>query len=339
VNIFTERRNFFHPAGSNAVVLLSAPIIAITYHPATRQPEGERDMRLRLVLVPLLGLLIALTFALPLTADDNNKKNKTDPALNPLDSDKLPAADYTGTLLTLPSSDNTFTVQIDFKYLVPKNPGALSAKESKLQAEINSYQQKILTTQANLAGATTAKNITKYQNQLNTETAHLQTLLAQSQIKPSDLKEVTDTKVYEMKLKTEADIRYMNLPTVFDDDGKVKKYTDAELKELKGKKTSLPGYEGKLEDLKVNQTIRVTLVYVAPKPKPKDSSTTTDKTDAKTDDTKKADPKPDDAKKDDTKKDDADKTPPEKKMQVKMIVIVQDPPDDSTDPKKKKKNN
>ena len=133
---------------------------------------------------------------------------------------------------------------------------------------------------------------------------------------------------------------------VFDDDGKVKKYSDAELKDLKGKKTTLPGYEGKLEDLKIGQTVKVSLIYVAPKPKPKDPPAA-DKTDPKPDDAKKDDAKPDDPKKDDAKNDDAkkddpaDKPPPEKKMQVKMIVIVQDAPDDTTtDPKgKKKKNN
>jgi hypothetical protein len=302
-------------------------------------------MRLRLL---VLALLTALTFILPLTAADNKKDKKDDPALNPLDADKLPAGDYTGKLLTMPGSDGTFTMQIDFKHYEPKNPTQLSTKEAKLQGEIQAAQQKMLTTQAHLAAATKAREITKYQTQLATETAHYQQLLAQSQIKPSDLKEVIDTKVYEMKLRDNAYIRYLNLPMVFDDDGKVKKYSDAELKDLKGKKTTLPGYEGKLEDLKIGQTVKVSLIYVAPKPKPKDPPAT-DKADPKADDAKKDDPKKDDPKKDDAKKDDAkkddpkdpaDKPPPEKKMQVKMIVIVQDAPDDTTDPKgKKKKNN
>ena len=53
----------------------------------------------------------------------------------------------------------------------------------------------------------------------------------------------------------------MNLPKVFDDEGKVKKYTEAELKELRGKKTNLPGYEGKVDDLKVGQTVKVTVKF------------------------------------------------------------------------------
>ncbi len=300
-------------------------------------------MRLRLL---ALGLFTALMFLLPLNAADDKKKD--DPILTPLDSDKLTAADYTGKLLTTPGSDGTFTIQIDFQHYEPKNPAALSTKEAQLQAKIQVSQQKIANyqAQANLVNATKPKDIAKYNKELNTETATLQKLMAESQIKPSDLKLVTDTKVFDMKLTDTADVRYMNLPMVFDDDGKAKKYTDAELKELKGKKTKLPGYEGKRDDLKIGQTVTVTLVHIPPKPKDSTKDTPDPKKDdVKPDDAKKDDvKKPDDAKKDDPKKDDpkdpADKPPPEKKMQVKMIVIQQDAPDDSTDSKgKKKKNN
>ena len=151
---------------------------------------------------------------------------------------------------------------------------------------------------------------------------------------------------------------------MFDDEGKVKKYTPAEVTELRGKKLGLPGYEAKLDDLKVGQTVKVTLTRVFP-PKKDD----TKKEDAKTDDAKKDDAKTDDAKKDtsttaakdtttiapkkDTSttaakdtttiapkkdKDSKDKPPAEKKIQAKTILILIDPPDtDSKDTKKKKK--
>jgi hypothetical protein len=309
-------------------------------------------MRLRLL---ALGLFTALMFLLPLNAADDKKKDP--PLPPPIDAEKLPAGDYNGKLLTTPGSDGTFTVQIDFQHYEPKNPSQLSTKEAQLQAKIQVAQQKIVNYQTQLVNATKQKDIAKYTKELNTETATLQKLMAESQIKPSDLKLVTDTKVFDMKLTDTADIRYIHLPMVFDDDGKPKKYTDAELKELKGKKTKLPGYEGKLDDLKINQTITVTLVHIPPKPKdPAKDTPDTKKDDVKPDDPKKDDPKkpddvkkPDEVKKDDPKKDDpkkddpkdpADKPPPEKKMQVKMIVIQQDAPDDSTDSKgKKKKNN
>lgn len=292
-------------------------------------------MRLRLL---ALGLLTALTFLLPLSAADNKKK-KDDPSLTPIDSDKLAAGDYLGKLLTMPGSDGTFTLQIDTQRFEPKNPAQLSAKESKLQGEIQTSQLKIIGIQSNLSAATKAKDIAKYTKQLQTETAHCQKLQAQSQIKPSDLKEVTDTKVFDLKLTNTADIRYMNLPMVFDDDGKAKKYTEAEKKELRGKKTNLPGYEGKLEDLQIGQTVKVTLVRISTKAKAPDAKTDdAPPEDAKKDEVKKPGDvkKPDDAKKDEPK-DPADKPPPEKKMQVKMLVILVDAPADTKDTNGKKK--
>src|SRR6516164_7652528 len=98
-------------------------------------------------------------------------------------------------------------------------------------------------------------------------------------------------------------MRPLNLPKVFDDDGKVKKYTDAELKEKKGKKANLPGYEAKVEDLRVGQTVKVKLIRVYPTAKPEDAK----KDDPKKDDPKPADPKSADPKKDDPKPADAKK--------------------------------
>jgi hypothetical protein len=299
----------------------------------TRRGEGESAMLQRFL---ACGLLAALVVVLPLAAADDKKGKKDDPKQAPVDSDKLSAGDYTGKLLTAPDPDGTFTLQVETKRTEPKNPNQLSKKEAQLQTKIQQSQQKIANLQAQIIAARTAKEATHHQTQLQKELTHLQQLMAQSQLKPGDLKEVTDTQVYEMKLTDGADVRYMNLPTVFDDEGKPKKYTDKEKQELRGKKTNLPGYEGKVDDLKPGQTVKVTQVRVYPKAAPKD--------DAKKDDEKNDDPKKDDLKKDDPKKDtpakdapkDAGDKPAEKKMQVKLIVILEDAPD-QPDPKGKKK--
>ena len=279
----------------------------------------------------LCGLLAALVVAAPLAAADDKKGKKDDPKQTPVDSDRLPAGDYTGKLITAPGPDGTFTLQVETKRTEPKNPNQLSKKEAQLQTKIQQSQQKIANLQAQIIAARTAKEATHHQTQLQKELTHLQQLMAQSQLKPGDLKEVTDTQVYEMKLTDGADVRYMNLPTVFDDEGKPKKYTDKEKQELRGKKTNLPGYEGKVDDLKPGQTLKVTQVRVYPKADPKE--------DAKKDGAKKDDPKNDDPKKDPPAKDapkDADDKPAEKKMQVKLVVILEDAPD-QPDPKGKKK--
>jgi hypothetical protein len=291
-----------------------------------------------------VGLLAALICGLPSVRADDKKGKKDDPKQQtPVDSDKLPAGDYTGKLVTTPGADGTFTIQIDTKRYEPKNPNQLTNKENQLQGKIQQSQQKIANLQAQIIGARTPRDAAHHQTQLQQELNHLQQLMAQSQLKPGDLKEVTDTQVYEMKLTDTADVRYMNLPMVFDDEGKPKKYTDKEKQELRGKKTNLPGYEGKVDDLKPGQTVKVTQVRVYPKTPPKDDAKKDDpnKPEEKKDDPKKDDPNKADPKKDppakDAPKDPADTPPPEKKMQTKLIVIVEDAPD-QPDPKGKKKD-
>ena len=55
-------------------------------------------------------------------------------------------------------------------------------------------------------------------------------------------------------------VRLLRPPEAYDDKGNPKKYTDKELKELKGP-DKLPGYTGTLEDVKTNQLV---LVYPGP---------------------------------------------------------------------------
>ena len=56
-------------------------------------------------------------------------------------------------------------------------------------------------------------------------------------------------------------IRTENPPVAYDDKGNKKKYTEKELRELKGDpKLRLPGYSAEFNDLKVNQVVEVSLV-------------------------------------------------------------------------------
>jgi hypothetical protein len=64
---------------------------------------------------------------------------------------------------------------------------------------------------------------------------------------------------YRLDFNDKLKVRLGKLPPVFDSDGKRRGYTAKELQELKGNST-LPGYAAKLDDLKVNQTVRVYFV-------------------------------------------------------------------------------
>ncbi len=108
----------------------------------------------------------------------------------------------------------------------------------------------------------------------------------------------------EFQTMEDAKVRTNVLPDQFDEKGNLKKYTRAELAELKGKDKNLEGYESSLEKLEAGQTVKVVLTAAKKKVNPADK----------------------DKPKDDQVKD------ADKKMQVKMIVILAE-----ADPDKAKK--
>jgi hypothetical protein len=62
----------------------------------------------------------------------------------------------------------------------------------------------------------------------------------------------------DLPLADETVVRTLVLPAAYDDKGLPRRYTAAELKELKGP-ARLPGYKAEREDLKANQVVRVTI--------------------------------------------------------------------------------
>ena len=65
-------------------------------------------------------------------------------------------------------------------------------------------------------------------------------------------------------------VRQKDLPPVYNDKGKPRKYTKAELKELKGPNKNLVGYTASFDNLRPNQKVRVYLAKQKKKSKSKD---------------------------------------------------------------------
>ena len=81
-------------------------------------------------------------------------------------------------------------------------------------------------------------------------------------------KRIVPTKMedIELLLKDDVKIRQFNPPEAFDDKGRPKKYSNKELKELKGDDLKTPGYPADFSDL-INQSIvNVTLMQKPQKP-------------------------------------------------------------------------
>jgi hypothetical protein len=235
------------------------------------------------------GLLTMLLAGLSAVAAD--KKN--DPpakATTPQDYQALADAHtVTGKLVSVGGSDKSLSLRVDYQVLEP-NPHA-KGNATNLQHLLHE-QQEILRTRNPLLQAV---KMQQFEARLvNQETKALNNAFKVSR----------EHKDFDLDSTANVVVRYRELPQEYDDKGNPKKYTAAELKELKGKNPDLPGYAADFDKLQPGQTVQVTL----------------------------AKPKAD-------KEKDKDKNAADlKKPQVSMVVIVAEAPPPKDPPAKGKKN-
>ncbi len=250
-------------------------------------------MAMRILGLLLVGVLLTPAFA----ADDKKPTGKDDKAKH-IDSDTLPSASYTGKLLDVPDKGGTFAAQVDFSHYAPRDPKKPNLGVQDME-RLTREQTKVADLQTEVANAKTAKEQQHKTKELEKAMAELQKLTDKVN---QDYKLVTEHKNVDFLLSRDATVRVMLLPPRFDDDGKVKPYSDDEKKDLRGKDSQLPGYEAKLSDLKIGDQVRIRL-WRKPETKPADNAAPTKST---------------------SEDSGSDKTPAEKKSQVTLIVILND---------------
>jgi hypothetical protein len=216
-------------------------------------------------------------------------------AVTSVDAAALPAGTFTGKLVSAPDADRMFTVKVQYQQLAPN---------AKLRASAGLQQQyaRILQMQARMAANPRNFNPVALQ-QLQTAVLQFQRQLGSAQagaVKMTNVSQNVDFQAAE-----DVKVRFLHLPTSYDDKGNLKKYTTEEIKELKGKDTNLRGYESSVEALKAGMLVEVKLARHQAR-----SALATKG--------KEADPKG-------KAKDEPKDRSVEKKMQVQLIVIVNDP--------------
>jgi hypothetical protein len=136
----------------------------------------------------------------------------------------------TGKIMGVVEEKKTIRIQVTFR--VPKlNAGQVQALQN---AQVQLAQ---------------AKNV---QDVINARNA-----IAQAQANLYTFESVQ--KDYELQAADDIKVRAANPPAQFDDKGRIKRYTQKELKELKGN-DKLPGYPAEFSDLRQEQIVQVTLV-------------------------------------------------------------------------------
>jgi hypothetical protein len=91
----------------------------------------------------------------------------------------------------------------------------------------------------------------------------MQLLLAQAQLQGlrggNGVRIVKTHKEFELEATENAPVRILNLPVEYDEKGKQKKYTAAELRKMKGNNSRLPGYSYDFDKLRADSIVQVTL--------------------------------------------------------------------------------
>jgi hypothetical protein len=287
----------------------------------------------------LVGLALLAALAALLCHADISAQDKMAPAK---DSDGLAAGEYFGTIMVTPGSDRTFTVRLEQKNLVPTGGGApraampavmprwtpaLTVALGNALAAQRAYQTQLMAVNrartpaakqaAQRALAPSAANLRNAVTNFNRTAALANIAAHQLMTVPRSGAPAFTVRTYTQDVEFQATesvkVRTLVLPEQFDEKGNVKKYTRAELAEMKGKDKNLPGFESSLEKVEVGQKVRVLLVQTSKKA----AAAKKDK----------------DQDKDKDKKADGD----EKRMQVKMITIVESEGDAAARPGKGKK--
>jgi hypothetical protein len=210
---------------------------------------------------------VLLAAVVPLCAADEKKK-KGDAANAPPTTEQdykqlAQARLVTGKLLNFEPTDRKLTIQIEYQIYKPndKNKGGKANNLQRQQEQLLREQQEVLR----------SRNPAELVRRLQQLQARVQRLQAQQLKGQKDLFKVEKPhKDFDLEAVENVKVRLAQLPVEYDEKGYPIKHTDKELKERKGPDPKLPGYTASIEDVKVGQTVKLTLARKKPAPKPAD---------------------------------------------------------------------
>lgn len=234
-----------------------------------------------------MGLLAAALLSLPAlnTYAQNKKPNGKGANLGEaIDGAKLGVNDVVGKIRTTPGSDRHFSLEVD----VPQ--AAQATQNNRNVNRIAQLQVQLQQAQARVASARTPQQ----QQQAARQLQNVQRQIAQTAntVNRSAGNVKTTKKEIDFQASENVKVRTLVMPDQFDEKGNFKKHSSEELAKLRGKDKGLPGFESSLEKVTAGQKVKVTLAAAPAKAAGKDKED--------------------------------DKLVPDKKRQVKLIVILEE---------------
>jgi hypothetical protein len=176
------------------------------------------------------AFLVAIVCVLPLVAADAPPKAKKDADKHLNTPKSLSAGQMTGKIVAVVESKRSLRVQINLQVPV-MNPGALvGLQQAQIQmAQARSWQSRMAAQQNMMQNQAVLYSMKNYSRDV------------------------------ELQTTEDVVVRMANPPPKYDDKGKVQKYTQKELRALRGDSKE-PGYPAVFSDLTVDQVVTLTLV-------------------------------------------------------------------------------
>jgi hypothetical protein len=236
------------------------------------------------------GLALLLAFTLPAWSAPK-KGGKAPPSM--IDSANLPSGTYAGTLLSVPGTDGSFTLEV--KAQVPTlnlrggkgaggNPQALLRNILQQQRRLQQALVRQMRSRGRRPGNYRGRpgQAGRYRGRGRGRSNPLQQIRRQQQAAlrrlvrgqgKGGVKLTTVTYIIEFQATSDVTVRTLHPSVAFDDKGNIKTYTAEELRKLKGSNPRLPGYEAKTEDLTPGKIVQVSL---ATRPRPREGAKAVD---------------------------------------------------------------
>jgi hypothetical protein len=216
----------------------------------------------------ILGLVALFLAAGLLTVSPVLGQRKAPPGADEdIESDKLNPGTFTGKLKAGVSPGSDFELEIEYKHL-ELNPKAQQGNNNQAR-QLMQAQQQIARAKQQLARARTPQEQARAMQQLQRTMQQIQVnqLRQQAGAGNGALKVVTETKDIEFHAAGDLVVRLANPPVTFDEKGNLQPLSPENLKALKGNNPRLPGYEGKIEDLKPGAIVQVVMKRAVADPK------------------------------------------------------------------------
>jgi hypothetical protein len=212
-------------------------------------------MLMRLAALVISGFLVVPLFA----ADEKKPDDKKD--VDKKGPELVKAGTVVGKVLSIDETKRSVRMRVEVPELNQDAVNAIAREQAELQ--------KVLLTERN--PQTRANRVVQIQQQIANHQRNLY------RAKHHDI-DVTSTEELKVRLR--------NPPVKFDDKGKIVKYTEQELKALKGDDPKLTGYNGEFADVRPNAIIEVHLMKkkgtpMIPKPQPGEKGKDVDPVDIK----------------------------------------------------------